>query len=189
MFPEFSLCEGIGSDHSHITGFPFYPCQCEVEEPFSEWNTEGVLSMTGRIPGSVRSVQTAVLYRYVRWISNDGMILLGKNLGDRLLVGVNSDQSVRRLKGLHRPIKDEHTRLHLLASLACVDLVVCFNNDTPYDLIKMILPDVLVKGGDWQPHQIIGADVVQAKGGKVYSLPFVEGFSTTNYEKKIKGEE
>ena len=110
-----------------------------------------------------------------------------KDLGDKLIIGVNSDASVSRLKGPHRPIKDETTRLHLLAAMICVDAVVLFEEDTPLELIKALLPDVLVKGGDWQPHQIVGADVVLEKGGKVKSLPFIEGYSTTNYEKKIKG--
>ena len=110
-----------------------------------------------------------------------------KDLGDHLVVGVNADQSVSRLKGPHRPIKDENTRMHILAALACVDVVVLFEEDTPYNLIKTLLPDVLVKGGDWPPDQIVGADLVIQNGGVVRSLPFVEGFSTTNYENKIKG--
>ena len=109
-----------------------------------------------------------------------------KDLGDSLMVGVNADRSVARLKGPHRPIKDENTRLHILAALACVDAVVLFEENTPYELIKMLMPDVLVKGGDWLPENIIGADIVLGNGGAVFSLPFVEGFSTTNYEKKIK---
>ncbi len=109
-----------------------------------------------------------------------------KDLGHRLVVGVNSDESVSRLKGPARPIKDENTRLHLLAALVCVDAVVLFGEDTPLDLIKTIRPDVLVKGGDWSPGQIVGADIVLGGGGEVHSLPFVEGFSTTDYEKKIR---
>jgi len=110
-----------------------------------------------------------------------------RDLGHRLVVGVNSDASVRSLKGPNRPIQDERTRLHLLASLAFVDAVVLFGEDTPYALIAMLRPDVLVKGGDWQPAQIVGADLVLANGGEVRSLPFVEGFSTTRIEAKILG--
>ncbi|MBI5915660.1 MAG: D-glycero-beta-D-manno-heptose 1-phosphate adenylyltransferase [Bacteroidetes bacterium] len=110
-----------------------------------------------------------------------------KDLGHRLIVGLNSDASVRRLKGPRRPIQHERTRLHLLAALACVDAVVLFEEDSPYLLIGTILPDVLVKGGDWQPLQIIGSDLVLAHGGQVRSLPFVEGFSTTSIEQKILG--
>lgn len=110
-----------------------------------------------------------------------------KDLGHRLVIGVNSDTSVQRLKGLSRPIQDEHTRLTILASLACVDAVVLFEEDTPYNLIAALRPDVLVKGGDWQASQIVGADLVLANGGEVRSLPFVEGFSTTKIEGKILG--
>jgi D-glycero-beta-D-manno-heptose 1-phosphate adenylyltransferase len=109
-----------------------------------------------------------------------------RDLGDKLIVGLNSAASVRRLKGINRPINDELTRQHLLAALAFVDAVVVFEDDTPYDLIKIIEPDILVKGGDWQPSQIVGSDIVLAKGGEVRSLPFIEGYSTTNIEKKIR---
>jgi len=106
-------------------------------------------------------------------------------LGDRLIVGLNSAASVKRLKGAHRPINDEPTRLHLLAALQCIDAVVVFEEDTPLELIKIAMPDILVKGGDWKPEQIIGSDVVLANGGQVKSLAFVEGYSTTNIEEKI----
>jgi D-glycero-beta-D-manno-heptose 1-phosphate adenylyltransferase len=108
-----------------------------------------------------------------------------RNLGDALIIGLNSADSVRRLKGPRRPINDELTRQHTLAALAFVDLVVVFEDDTPYELIKTIQPDILVKGGDWQPAQIVGADLVLAAGGSVQSLPFVEGYSTTNIEQVI----
>ncbi len=101
---------------------------------------------------------------------------------------MNSSASVARLKGKHRPIKDEKTRSAILASLQFVDAVVIFDEDTPLDLIKTVLPDVLVKGGDWKPEQIIGADVVTANGGIVKSLPFIEGYSTTLIETKIKNQ-
>jgi len=109
-----------------------------------------------------------------------------RDLGDRLVVGLNSATSVRRLKGSTRPINDELTRTHLLAALEVVDAVVIFEEDTPLDLIKLVQPDILVKGGDWQPEQIVGSDVVLARGGKVLSLPFIQGYSTTNIERKIK---
>lgn len=109
-----------------------------------------------------------------------------RDLGDRLVIGLNSGDSVRRLKGPSRPINDEHTRAHLLAALEVVDAVVFFDEDTPLELIKAAMPDVLVKGGDWKPEQIVGSDVVLAHGGQVLSLPFVDGYSTTNIEKKIK---
>ncbi|HNM23879.1 MAG TPA: D-glycero-beta-D-manno-heptose 1-phosphate adenylyltransferase [Saprospiraceae bacterium] len=108
-----------------------------------------------------------------------------RDLGQRLVTGLNSAASVRRLKGPARPINDEVTRTHLLAALAVVDLVVVFEEDTPYELIRAVQPDILVKGGDWKPEQIVGADLVLARGGKVLSLPFVEGYSTTSIEQKI----
>ncbi len=109
-----------------------------------------------------------------------------KDLGDRLVVGMNAASSVSRLKGPHRPINDESTRTMLMASLAFVDAVVLFEADTPFDLINLLQPDVLVKGGDWRPDQIVGADVVLAAGGKVMSLPFIDGYSTSAIEAKIR---
>ena len=108
-----------------------------------------------------------------------------RDLGDRLVVGLNSAASVRRLKGSNRPINDELTRTHLLAALTVVDAVVVFEEDTPIELIQLVQPDILVKGGDWRPEQIVGSDLVLAWGGQVLSLPFVEGYSTTNIEQKI----
>lgn len=110
-----------------------------------------------------------------------------RDLGDRLVIGLNSAASVSRLKGPHRPINDELTRTHLLAALVMVDAVVVFEEDTPLELIRMVQPDVLVKGGDWRPEQIVGSDVVLEKGGQVFSLPFIQGYSTTNIEQKILG--
>ena len=111
-----------------------------------------------------------------------------RNLGERLVIGLNSEDSVRRLKGPHRPINDEISRKFQLASLEFVDAVVVFEQDTPYDLIALLQPDILVKGGDWKPDQIVGSDIVLSKGGTVKSLPFIEGYSTTLIEKKIKNQ-
>ncbi len=108
-----------------------------------------------------------------------------RDLADRLVIGLNSAASVRRLKGPNRPINDELTRTHLLAALEVVDAVVIFEEDTPLLLIELIKPDFLVKGGDWQPEQIVGSAGVLANGGQVRSLPFVTGYSTTNIEQKI----
>lgn len=107
-------------------------------------------------------------------------------LGDRLIVGLNSDDSVKRLKGSQRPIKDETNRSFLLASLAVVDAVVLFTEDTPLHLIDLVRPNVLVKGGDWKPHQIVGSNIVLNDGGEVKSLAFVEGHSTTSLIEKIQ---
>ncbi|HMT52561.1 MAG TPA: D-glycero-beta-D-manno-heptose 1-phosphate adenylyltransferase [Saprospiraceae bacterium] len=108
-----------------------------------------------------------------------------KSLGDILIVAANSDASVSKLKGPHRPIKDEYNRTHILAALASVDMVLVFDENDPYNIIKQIKPDVLVKGGDWTTEQIIGSDIVLSYGGQVQSLQFVPGYSTTALEQKI----
>lgn len=109
-----------------------------------------------------------------------------RDLGDFLVIGLNSQDSVRKLKGDHRPIKDEQTRAMVLASLQYVDLVVCFEEDTPQKLIDHLLPDILVKGGDYTIDQIVGADTVLQRGGEVLTLPFIPGYSTTALEEKIR---
>lgn len=101
-------------------------------------------------------------------------------LGQRLIVGVNSDASVKRLKGTDRPIMPLAARMQLLAGLFYVDGVIAFNEDTPLELIKTLRPDVLVKGGDYEVDEIVGAEEVRSWGGEVRVLPFVEGQSTTN---------
>ncbi len=108
-----------------------------------------------------------------------------KDLGERLVVGLNSDESVRRLKGPARPIHDEATRAAQLAALFFVDAVVVFEEDDPLELVKSIEPDILVKGGDWPVEQIVGAGFVLEKGGQVLSLPFLAGQSTTEIERRI----
>lgn len=110
-----------------------------------------------------------------------------RDLGDILIVALNSGPSIRRLKGPTRPINDEKTRAMNMASLFFVDAVIFFEDDTPLALIESVLPDILVKGGDWKPEQIVGASAVLENGGQVLSLPFQEGFSTTAIEQKIKG--
>jgi len=103
-----------------------------------------------------------------------------RRLGDALVVGVNSDRSVRMNKGPQRPINPEHERAEVLAALACVDLAVIFDEDTPQVLITQIQPDVLVKGADWGEHSIVGRDVVEARGGRVVRMELSPGFSTTS---------
>ena len=111
-----------------------------------------------------------------------------KRLGDVLVVGLNSDASVRRLgKGTDRPLVPESARAEVLAALEMVDAVAVFDQDTPWELIHLVQPDVLVKGGDWKPENIVGADVVKARGGTVRSLRFVGGFSTTALVRRIRG--
>lgn len=109
-----------------------------------------------------------------------------RSLGDRLIIGLNTQTSVQRLKGAHRPIKDEKSRMFQLAALSVVDGVILFEEDTPYALIKRVQPDILVKGGDWKVNQIVGADIVLKKGGLVKSLAFIKGYSTTAIEAKIR---
>lgn len=109
-------------------------------------------------------------------------------LGDLLIVGVNSDDSVRRLKGPERPINPEQDRAEMLSALGFVDYVVVFDEDTPYELIKKIQPDVLVKGGDYKPEEVVGRDIVEARGGQLELISFVEGKSTTNIINKMKSE-
>jgi rfaE bifunctional protein nucleotidyltransferase chain/domain len=110
-----------------------------------------------------------------------------RSLGDALVVGVNTDASVKRLgKGPGRPLTPEADRARVLAALACVDRVVLFAEDTPLNLITRLAPDILVKGGDYQLHEIVGRDVVLARGGRVVALPFVPGYSTTGLIDRIR---
>ncbi len=112
-----------------------------------------------------------------------------RSLGDCLVVGLNSDASVRRLnKGPERPVNNEKARSVVLGALACVDHIVLFDEDTPSNLIRRIIPDVLVKGGDWDVDNIVGADVVRSSGGQVLTIPFEDGFSTTSIINKIRQE-
>jgi len=107
------------------------------------------------------------------------------NLGDVLVIGMNSDHSVHRIKGESRPINDEHSRSMVLGSLEFVTAVVLFDEETPYELIKTIQPDILVKGRDYKIKEIVGHDIVLAKGGKVKTIELTPGYSTTGIEQKI----
>ena len=122
--------------------------------------TNGVFDLLH--PGHVRYLQAA------------------RRLGDALILGVNSDRSVRANKGPERPINPKHERAEVLGALACVDLAVIFDEDTPYALISQLQPDVLVKGADWGEHDIVGRDVVEARGGRVVRMELSKGFSTTS---------
>lgn len=108
-----------------------------------------------------------------------------KRCGDVLIVGLNSDLSVKKIKGSLRPIVPQDERAEVLSALEPVDYIVVFNEPTPYNLIKTIQPDVLVKGADWTEDRIIGAEIVKAKGGKVFRIKLARGKSTTNIIKKI----
>lgn len=107
------------------------------------------------------------------------------SLGDILVIGLNSDNSVARLKGEKRPIVPQDERAYLLSSLSIVDYVVIFDEDTPFRLISAVLPNILVKGGDYIAEEIVGYDIVTNNGGRVEIIPFVKGKSTTNIIKKI----
>ena len=109
-----------------------------------------------------------------------------KDKGSKLILGLNTDASVQRLKGPQRPVVDEQSRAILMGALQFIDLVVLFDEDTPYELIKALQPDVLVKGSDYNAEDIVGYDILMAKGGKVETIDFVEGFSTTSIVEKIK---
>ena len=108
-----------------------------------------------------------------------------RDRGAVLIIGLNSDASVKRIKGEGRPVQDEMSRALVLASLRFVDAVVLFDEDTPYELIKIVRPDVLVKGADYKEDTIVGADIVKANGGEVVIIPLVEGYSTTEILKKV----
>ncbi len=110
-----------------------------------------------------------------------------KQLGDILVVGVNSDSSVKRLKGPDRPVNSERDRLKIISALGAVDYAVLFSEDTPLELICRVRPDILVKGADWKKDQIAGAEEVESWGGKVKQIPLVPGRSTTRVLKKIEG--
>jgi D-glycero-beta-D-manno-heptose 1-phosphate adenylyltransferase len=119
-------------------------------------------------PGHIRSLEQA------------------RELGDALIVGLNSDSSVRTLKGPGRPVLPELERAEILAALECVDAVVIFNEPTPREIISRLLPDVLVKGGDWAGDKIIGREEVEAAGGRVVSVPVVPGYSSSAILEKIR---
>jgi len=111
-----------------------------------------------------------------------------KALGDILIVGLNSDESVRRLKGADRPVVNERDRAYVLANLKPVDYVVMFDEDTPYELIKKIKPDILVKGADYAGKNVAGRDIVESSGGKTVLINFIEGKSTSEIIKKIQSQ-
>ena len=107
------------------------------------------------------------------------------DMGDILIIGLNTDHSVRRLKGEKRPVNEQYARSLLLAALSFVNAVTLFDEDTPYNLIKTIMPDVLVKGGDYKTEDIVGHDIVEANGGTVVTIPLTKGYSTTGTIGKI----
>lgn len=145
-----------------------------IEKLANQWNNEGLSIVF------TNGCFDILHYGHLHYLA------AARDLGNRLVVGLNSAASVSRLKGAHRPLNDELTRQYLLAALSFIDAVVVFEEDTPIELIKRVKPTILVKGGDYSLDQIVGADLVIENGGQVLSLPFVEGYSTTNLEQKIK---
>ena len=115
------------------------------------------------------------------------VIAAARARGESLVVGVNSDGSVRRLKGPGRPIRSEAERAYVLAAFEAVDAVVLFDQDTPLELVQLLQPDVIVKGGDYSPETIVGADTVRARGGEVVVIPLTPGQSTTSIVEKLRG--
>ena len=109
-----------------------------------------------------------------------------RSLGDALIVGINSDRSVGTVKGPDRPITPELERAEILAALACVDAVGIFDEETPFEIISAIQPDILVKGADWAEHAIVGRDIVEARGGTVVRATIEEGYSTTSIVNRIR---
>ncbi|HON51576.1 MAG TPA: D-glycero-beta-D-manno-heptose 1-phosphate adenylyltransferase [Bacteroidales bacterium] len=112
-------------------------------------------------------------------------LALARDLGTKLIVGLNTDESVSALKGPNRPVKELESRALTLAAFACIDLIIPFAQETPYELITAIIPNILVKGSDYNENTIVGADVVKKHGGKVTTIDFVSGYSSTNYFKKM----
>ncbi len=163
------------------------------------------MEVLDQIKSKIKSWEEAAAWRSAFWKEKEKLVFTNgcfdllhyghlhylaraRALGDHLLIGLNSEASVRRLKGPTRPINDQFTREMMLASLAFVDAVVVFEQDTPLELIRKIQPDLLVKGGDYQVEDIVGAAFVLGLGGKVQTLPFIEGYSTTKIEQKIRNQ-
>lgn len=146
----------------------------EAEKTITSWRKDGLKIVF------TNGCFDLLHYGHISYLSE------ARALGDKLIVGVNSDASVQKLKGPNRPIKDEKSRAHILSHLDMVDLVIIFDTETPLALITECRPDVLVKGGDYTIDQIVGADVVQASGGHVQTLGFEAGYSSTAIIEKIK---
>lgn len=108
------------------------------------------------------------------------------DFGDKMVIGLNTDTSVSRIKGPTRPINDQRSRAMVLASLGFISAVVLFDEPTPYELIKLVQPEVLIKGADYKPEDIVGYDIVMAAGGSVQTIPFVDGYSTSAIEQRIR---
>jgi rfaE bifunctional protein nucleotidyltransferase chain/domain len=148
------------------------------------WDELSVIVETGKASGKkvgfTNGCFDIIHLGHVRYLRD------AKKLCDALVVGVNSDASVKRIKGDGRPVNDERVRTEVLSALESVDYITMFGEDTPEELIRKITPDVLFKGGDWKEENIVGADHVKAHGGKVKVIPYVEGFSTTDIIERMR---
>lgn len=158
-----------------------------VERPDEKFLTRNALLETYGVPRTQRVVFTNgvfdLLHRgHVEYLTE------ARNLGDALLVGINSDASARRLKGAGRPINSEIDRAIVVAALECVDAVTLFDEDTPRELIGALVPDVLVKGGDYRLAEVVGRAEVEAAGGRVIILPYLEGRSSSNMLERLRSE-
>jgi rfaE bifunctional protein nucleotidyltransferase chain/domain len=151
------------------------------------------------LPGKLRPIMTACENEGTRVVFTNGCFDLlhkghvtylekAKELGDLLVVALNSDESIRQLKGSSRPLIPLADRLEVVAALGSVDFVTWFEEETPVALIKLLQPPILVKGGDWVVDQILGSKEVLSRGGKVYSLPYIQGHSTTELIARARGE-
>lgn len=152
---------------------PLYSIEAAARFAAEIHGREGTVVFTNGVfdllhPGHVRYLQDA------------------RALGDALIVGLNSDRSVGANKGPERPITPENERAEILLALECVDAVAIFDDDTPAEIIKRVQPDVLVKGADWGPDNIVGRDTVEARGGRVVRMPLLEGYSTTELLRRVR---
>jgi len=166
------------------------PCARALASPHLRWKIVGREALVGAVRSLQRAGKRVVFTNgcfdllhvgHVRYLQS------ARELGDALVVGVNSDASVRRLKGEDRPINPARDRAEILAALACVDFVTIFNAATPLRLIRAVGPDILVKGGDWPLEAIVGREAVEARGGSVLTIPFEKRRSTSELVERIRG--
>jgi len=166
------------------------PCARATASPHLRWKIVGRETLVEAVRSLQRAGKKVVFTNgcfdllhigHVRYLQE------ARELGDALVVGVNSDASVRRLKGPGRPLTPARERAEILAALACVDFVTVFGAATPLQLIRAVQPDVLVKGGDWAVDAIVGREVVEGRGGQVVAIPFVKDRSTTGMIGRIRG--
>lgn len=149
-----------------------------------DWDTLAAVA-TGERESGKRIVFTNGCFELLH-VGHVRYLAAAREAGDLLIVGLNSDASVRRLKGPPRPLVPQTARAEVLAALAAVDWVTIFEQDTPESLIRGLRPDVIVKGGDWAPERVVGREIVEAYGGSVIIVPTVEGFSTSALAERIR---